>query len=101
MNFKVPELLNEEIKDYKKNSKERLEVEKTYDNLYNQNIKIPLYIGNEEIYTKSRKEIFPPHDNKKSVGSFSICDEKHVHDCLLYTSPSPRDMRRSRMPSSA
>ena len=23
------------------------------------------------------------------------------HDCLLYTSPSPRDMRRSRMPSSA
>jgi len=82
MNFKVPELLNEEIKDYKKNSKERLEVEKTYDNLYNQNIKIPLYIGNEEIYTKSRKEIFPPHDNKKSVGSFSICDEKHVHEAI-------------------
>ena len=23
------------------------------------------------------------------------------HGCLLYTSPSPRDMRRSRMPSSA
>ena len=23
------------------------------------------------------------------------------HTCLLYTSPSPRDMRRSRMPSSA
>jgi 1-pyrroline-5-carboxylate dehydrogenase len=82
MNFKVPELLNEEIKDYKKNSKERLEVEKTYDNLYNQNIKIPLYIGNEEIYTKSRKEIFPPHDNKKSVGSFSISDEKHVHEAI-------------------
>ena len=25
----------------------------------------------------------------------------HIDDCLLYTSPSPRDMRRSRMPSSA
>ena len=24
-----------------------------------------------------------------------------LEDCLLYTSPSPRDMRRSRMPSSA
>ena len=24
-----------------------------------------------------------------------------IHVCLLYTSPSPRDMRRSRMPSSA
>ena len=27
-------------------------------------------------------------------------DAKNI-DCLLYTSPSPRDMRRSRMPSSA
>ena len=26
---------------------------------------------------------------------------KQLSDCLLYTSPSPRDMRRSRMPSSA
>ena len=25
----------------------------------------------------------------------------HLWRCLLYTSPSPRDMRRSRMPSSA
>ena len=25
----------------------------------------------------------------------------HYHPCLLYTSPSPRDMRRSRMPSAA
>ena len=24
-----------------------------------------------------------------------------INSCLLYTSPSPRDMRRSRMPSSA
>ena len=26
---------------------------------------------------------------------------EEVKDCLLYTSPSPRDMRRARMPSSA
>ena len=29
-----------------------------------------------------------------------IIDIKHI-DCLLYTSPSPRDQRGSRMPSSA
>ena len=32
------------------------------------------------------------------------CDEKIIakyRDCLLYTSPSPRDRTRSRMPSSA
>ena len=27
--------------------------------------------------------------------------QMHGYFCLLYTSPSPRDMRRSRMPSSA
>ena len=32
-------------------------------------------------------------------GHFDAETEKR--DCLLYTSPSPRDMRRSRMPSSA
>ena len=26
---------------------------------------------------------------------------KHIYTCLLYTSPSPRDRTRSRMPSSA
>ena len=25
----------------------------------------------------------------------------HIYDCLLYTSPSPRDRQKSRMPSSA
>ena len=30
-----------------------------------------------------------------------ICEGGIHRGCLLYTSPSPRDMRRSRMPSSA
>ena len=30
-----------------------------------------------------------------------VIDTAHGHTCLLYTSPSPRDTRRSRMPSSA
>ena len=30
-----------------------------------------------------------------------VFEKAGVNVCLLYTSPSPRDMRRSRMPSSA
>ena len=30
-----------------------------------------------------------------------LVNDKKLEGCLLYTSPSPRDMRRSRMPSSA
>ena len=33
--------------------------------------------------------------------TFSLLNEYQVKDCLLYTSPSPRDISGSRMPSSA
>ena len=36
-----------------------------------------------------------------SQGAFSITRASLVDRCLLYTSPSPRDRTRSRMPSSA
>ena len=40
--------------------------------------------------------------DSKNVNGFGIeIDISKVNDCLLYTSPSPRDMPRSRMPSSA
>ena len=36
-----------------------------------------------------------------SPDEWMIVTNDEVKNCLLYTSPSPRDMRRSRMPSSA
>ena len=42
------------------------------------------------------------HSNPKIVSAIREQSKKYMHViCLLYTSPSPRDMRRSRMPSSA
>ena len=32
---------------------------------------------------------------------FALADAPHLYGCLLYTSPSPRDRQKSRMPSSA
>jgi len=80
--FKVPGLKNEEIKGYLKNSDERKDVVETYNSMYNENIKIPLYIGNEEVYTEERKNINPPHDHKKIVGSYSICNSSHVKKAI-------------------
>ena len=40
--------------------------------------------------------------NKIPIYKLKKTDEvMKYYDCLLYTSPSPRDMRRTRMPSSA
>ena len=45
-------------------------------------------------------EIVAIREACKNLNTFDLsgCE---IYTCLLYTSPSPRDMRRSRMPSSA
>ena len=48
------------------------------------------------------------NDSKKVLKKYNLGTAHHkalhlisFYDCLLYTSPSPRDKRQSRMPSSA
>ena len=38
---------------------------------------------------------------KKGIWDLNVFDLKNYGLCLLYTSPSPRDVEESRMPSSA
>ena len=40
---------------------------------------------------------FTALENNKPIGRITA----HIHNCLLYTSPSPRDRQKTRMPSSA
>ena len=45
--------------------------------------------------------LFYLNDDDETLEQYKdLLDEKH-YTCLLYTSPSPRDRTRSRMPSSA
>ena len=50
-------------------------------------------------------KIVPEKDNEKSQNflwkDFKKLANKLIQSCLLYTSPSPRDPKTSRMPSSA
>ena len=48
--------------------------------------------------------VLPTVTNKSAKSSKTrkgSCDKDNHTDCLLYTSPSPRDRQKSRMPSSA
>ena len=38
---------------------------------------------------------------KPAIEKYSLNPVEHLYACLLYTSPSPRDRQKSRMPSSA
>ena len=50
---------------------------------------------------------FENRDNSEALKFFNLTKvlinkhDSYLKSCLLYTSPSPRDMRRSRLPSSA
>ena len=53
----------------------------------------PISLSDIQIYDRDSNHITNPDDTPKP--------ELLVNPCLLYTSPSPRDRTRSRMPSSA
>ena len=54
--------------------------------------------GSLDIDEKLQKELLQTY---KDRGPDYEPRTEHFKDCLLYTSPSPRDKRQSRMPSSA
>ena len=64
-----------------------------------------LFIYGDENLTEELEKIFPLDlKNLKqncSKYSFLMNEDAGIYDCLLYTSPSPRDLSTSRMPSSA
>ena len=48
------------------------------------------------------EEVAPSFINTlETIKGRGVIDENQVVGCLLYTSPSPRDRQKSRMPSSA
>ena len=68
----------------------------------------------DELLSKKKKTVSPKYKPVKTTGYTTaerqkitragqrlVKDIKQGKDCLLYTSPSPRDKRQSRMPSSA
>lgn len=80
--FNVPVAQNEPVKTYAPNSPEREEVLKTYKEMYNQEVDIPLYIGGEEIRTGNTKNLFPPFDHQHHLGVYHTADEALVQKAI-------------------
>ena len=61
-----------------------------------------LDVMNEQLIMEGIEPVAFDHDCREGIcGSCSLYINGEAHGCLLYTSPSPRDRTRSRMPSSA
>ena len=77
--YQMPFPMNEPVNDFAPGSIERESLLNKYEQMYSQEpIKVPLYIGNEEIHTDRQLPMNPPHDHKHTLGHFSMGDKNHV-----------------------
>ena len=105
---KTEEINTEELKNTISNNDARLEqLEKEHETLKNQYVRISADFDNFrkrqsrdqddlkiQLVSKTLTAILPIVDNFERA-------RQQLKPCLLYTSPSPRDRQKSRMPSSA
>ena len=70
-------------------------------NFLENKLEVIVFVGNTREIRKYFHDIIFPSDDVSLSDTFSINRLQQVDDCLLYTSPSPRDTPISRMPSSA
>jgi 1-pyrroline-5-carboxylate dehydrogenase len=76
--YKVPQPVNETVKQYAPGSPERKEIQDTLAKLRSVQIDIPMYIGSQEVRTKNTIDLYPPHDHKHKLGHFYKSSKDHV-----------------------
>ena len=80
--FNVPIAINEPVKSYAPGSPERDAVLKTYKNMFNSKIDVPLYINGKDVTTGNTRTMSPPHDHKHVVGTYHLAEQNHIHDAI-------------------
>lgn len=80
--FNVPVAVNEPVKTYAPGSEEREQVQKTFQELYQSTVDIPLYIGGEEVRTGNTKNLFPPFDHQHHLGVYHTADQGLIQKAI-------------------
>ena len=62
---------------------------------------LKVYMSDDEVFMLYNRSSNPGKKGLVLANSVGVIDKDYYGNCLLYTSPSPRDGATSRMPSSA
>jgi 1-pyrroline-5-carboxylate dehydrogenase len=76
--FRVPEPKNEGVRSYAPGSPERASLEKKIKEMRAEERQIPMYIGEQEVFTKNRLRLSPPHDHQHTLGYYPKSEAGHV-----------------------
>lgn len=80
--FNTPRAQNEPVRAYAPGSAERESLLRTYRELYNQTLDIPMFIGGEEVFTDTKLPLAPPHDHQHVIGQMNRGDKSHVERAI-------------------
>ena len=80
--FKVPKAKNEIVKSYRPGSTERKEVVETYQKMISSISEVPMYINGNDVKSKTKKTISPPHDHQKIVGEYYLAEPEHIDNAI-------------------
>ncbi|GAB3501399.1 L-glutamate gamma-semialdehyde dehydrogenase [Spirosoma knui] len=80
--FNVPTPVNEPVKEYRPGSQEREALKQAINDFRSQEIDIPMYIGDQKVYTDRKLRVAPPHDHQHTLGYFSEGDAQHVEQAI-------------------
>lgn len=76
--FSYPLPANEPVLSYAPGSSEREQLRLTLAALKSQPVDVPMYIGGQEVFTKNKAAIHPPHEKDFVLGQFSKGDKTHI-----------------------
>jgi 1-pyrroline-5-carboxylate dehydrogenase len=80
--FNVPIAINEPVKSYAPGTPERDAVLKTYKDMFNSKIDVPMYINGKNISTGNTRTMSPPHDHKHIVGTYHLAEKSHIENAI-------------------
>ena len=77
--YTVPTPVNEPVLNYAPGSPEREALLAAYNEMYYaEPIDVPMYIGADQVRTKDKRPMSPPHEHGKLLGHYNYGDASHV-----------------------
>ncbi len=80
--YDIPLAVNEPILSYAPGTEERAANQAAYDQMWSEQIEIPMVINGKKITTGNLKRVIPPHDHSHNVGSYHYGTSEHVHQAI-------------------
>ena len=73
---------NEPVLNYAPGSVERKQLKKVLSELKSKETDVPMYIGSEEVRTKKKVALHPPHEIAHTLGYYHAGDEEHITQAI-------------------